>query len=116
MKNFKGTKGKWKVHKGSHYFSVKYEENERDEINLFMISEDYKGSHSLVEECEANALLISKAPQMLEEIQESLIYIQILRDQIAKESEINHRFEGMAGIIDNWINRKKQLIKEATEL
>lgn len=97
MKNFKGTKGKWKVHKGSHYFSVKYEENERGEINLFMISEDYKGSHSLVEECEANALLISKAPEMLEMLEKL--------QPIFKELNV--------GPLANEI---EQLIKEATEL
>lgn len=96
MTNFKGTKGKWKIHKGSHYYSVKYEENERGEINLFMISEDYKGSHSLIEECEANALLISKAPEMLE-----MLGYLIENDYIAN--------------LDN-VKKVKQLIKEATEL
>ena len=97
MANFKGTKGKWKVNKGSHYFSVKYEENERGTINLFMISEDYKGSHSLVEECEANALLISKAPEMLEMLED---LITILKHYAEIEK----------------IEQLRKLIKEATEL
>ena len=97
MTKFKGTKGKWKVHKGSHYFSVKYEENERGGINLFMISEDYKGFHSLVEECEANALLISKAPEMLEMLED---LITILKHYAEIEK----------------IEQLRKLIKEATEL
>lgn len=95
MTSFKGTKGKWKIHKGSHYFSVKYEENERGSINLFMISEDYKGSHSLVEECKANALLISKAPEMLD-----------MLEYFVENNMLSITGEEMA----------KQLIKEATEL
>lgn len=115
MTNFKGTKGKWKV-RGEYRIDIITDNDKAFGIVDFGTEQEAFLADYPIEQWKANALLISKAPEMLEEIQESLIDIQILRDQIAKESEINHRFEGMAGIMDNWINRKKQLIKEATEL
>jgi hypothetical protein len=58
----------------------------------------------------------SKAPEMLDIIEESVINLKILRDQIDFESKVNNRFEGLQHVISNWIERQEQLIKEATEL
>lgn len=82
MKNFKGTKGKWQV-KVSNEYSGDY--------SIFTEN----GSPNRIED-ESNALLISKAPEMLE----MLAYL----------------FEN--DYISNISNVKKvsKLIKEATEL
>lgn len=58
----------------------------------------------------------SKAPEMLEILEESVINLKILRDQIDFESKVNNRFEELQHVISNWIERQEKLIKEATEL
>ena len=58
----------------------------------------------------------SKAPEMLEMLEESVINLKILRDQIDFESKVNNRFEELQHVISNWIERQEKLIKEATEL
>jgi hypothetical protein len=58
----------------------------------------------------------SKAPEMLEMLEESVINLKILRDQIDFESKVNNRFEELQPVISNWIERQEKLIKEATEL
>ena len=58
----------------------------------------------------------SKAPEMLDIIEESVINLKILRDQIDFESKVNNRFEELQPVISNWIERQEKLIKEATEL
>ena len=58
----------------------------------------------------------SKAPEMLEMLEESVINLKILRDQIDFDSKVNNRFEELQPVISNWIERQEKLIKEATEL
>jgi hypothetical protein len=64
-------------------------------------------------EIQANAKLIAAAPELLEEMIESVVDLKILSEQLLKESEFNPRFEGMYGIMRNWIERKERLIKKA---
>lgn len=92
----KFTKGKWIVNRETHYYTVNYQENGRGMINLFMVSNDYQKSDSLNEECEANALLISKAPEMLE-----------MLEYLVQNGKINDK---------DIIGNIKNLIQEATEL
>jgi hypothetical protein len=98
---FKGTKGKWEVNKTFYeqgvdgYIPIKSNITNRGwiaEAKWEHVNEDMS-----IEEFEANALLISKAPEMLEMLKE------------CKEAldRIGH------GIIEAKI---EQLIKEATEL
>ena len=62
---------------------------------------------------EANALLISKAPEMLEVLQQVIR----LKDLIEyDESIVNESNIGEASAISQMINRIETLIKEATEL
>jgi len=61
-------------------------------------------------------VLISKAPDFLKEEIETVIDLKILRNHIIHASKTNHLFEGMPELIEKWIQRKEQLIKEATEL
>lgn len=67
-------------------------------------------------EIEANMQLYSKAPEMLDEINETVTDLKILRNQISDALKTNHLFDGMPELIDKWIDRKIKLIKEATEL
>lgn len=90
---FAGTNGKWYVD-GVKWFTIqsKQDKKERCLITYPTIAtvNSYTGSEI---ESKANALLISKAPEMLEMLQSIVAY----------------------GGIANW-DKIKQLIKEATEL
>ena len=110
---FKGTKDKWHVLKIdlSDYKSISI----GSPINNKVICHMTLGG-SINNTDEYNALIISKAPEMLIELHETVIDLKILRNQIADASKTNHLFIGMPELMDNWIERKQQLIKEATEL
>ena len=84
---FKGTKGKWYRNTKSKIVSSVYSENEEKLIHISGKNND---------EAKANALLISKAPEMLEMLKEIS----------------NDRLWGT----DDDFNKLEQLIKEATEL
>lgn len=100
MSNFKGTKGKWVLEKNDYYFEVaSYDEKKSMRIIHHLCKhEDYKDTVklSLSKEANSNALLISKAPEMLEML-EYLI-----------ESKLLYTTKAELDII--------KLIKEATEL
>lgn len=66
MSEFKGTKGKWVVNKYEDYRSLIGLRVKTDNENVF----DTLLSGYIDEEQEANALLISKAPEMLEMLEE----------------------------------------------
>jgi hypothetical protein len=89
---FKGTKEKWLIQdKEKNYFGVVYTSIATKKEGVFI--DVYSKEH------EANALLISKAPEMLE---------------MLKEFEIDIR-QGYV-INKNRLNKIQQLIKEATEI
>lgn len=67
-------------------------------------------------ETKANALLISKAPEMLEELKETVTDLKILRGNILESLKKDHQWEGMVEIVDKWISRKEQLLKKATDI
>jgi hypothetical protein len=115
---FKGTKGPWTIEKHSTLETNIVSGNTRiaDVKHYNTGEDDWTKNDPVYEEGKANAKLISKSPEMLDEIKESLIDIKILRNQIANESKINNRFDGMSSIMDSWIDRKEKLIKEATEI
>jgi hypothetical protein len=89
---FKGTKGKWILEDGKEIM-----------CNNNLISTGYgfmvKNRYTVTEESRANALLISKAPEMLEMLQLTLVEL---------ETGAKKHWE-IYGMIE-------QLIKEATEL
>jgi len=104
MEKFKGTKGKWEVTPYQNVYCG---------INRVCTIGDLV---KITEETQANAQLISFAPEMLNETEETVIDLKILRNQITDALKTNHLFEGMPELIDKWIERKEQLIKKATEL
>lgn len=114
---FKGTKGKWYVSESnefektisSEYFricEVKHFKNKIHEI--FLEPSESEGK--------ANALLISKVPEYHQEILETITDLKILKSNISHANITNNLFNGMPELIQKWIDRKEQLIKEATEL
>ena len=112
---FKGTKGKW---------IVRYEKNSNGFVNIDLPNKRFitfygklkKINDVFPEETKANALLISKAPEMLEETQDTIDELKLLKSTIIEASKTNNKLESVAEVIQNWIDRKEQLIKEATEL
>jgi hypothetical protein len=96
MSEFKFTKGKWYISQEKHIW-----------CNNSKIADCSNNQQSTIyrqksnEEMGANALLISKAPEMLQD----LIDIVWLIDMGATTEELHKRIE-----------KSKQLIKEATEL
>jgi hypothetical protein len=88
---FKGTKGKWEVSKNSSTLSTI---DKKDFITCWVFPAEKEEAH-------ANALLISKAPEMLEMLQ---IYLADLNNIIPSDAQRNK------------IQDVEQLIKESTEL
>lgn len=91
---FKGTKGKWEI-AGSEKTFV-YALNESKDRNAFSFNINNDGRISL-EEIQANALLISKAPEMLEMLQKVSVMCEHLKIVHVK-------------------NEIDKLIKQATEI
>jgi hypothetical protein len=87
---FKGTKGKW-------VFTANDPSKNRCFVNNEQIDVWHWGN---IEEGKANALLISKAPEMLDFI--NRISGEMLRNDFVLD--------------EKWYEQAKQLIKEATEL
>ena len=103
---FKGTKGKWE-----------FVNTELADFHLTtIICEKEVIAHINSEKSNriANALLISKAPEMLEELNDTIDDLKILKSNILDASKTNNRWEGMPDVIQNWIDRKEELIKSAT--
>lgn len=92
MGNFKGTKGKWYRNKESRIVSSVYSENNEKLIHI-------SGKNN--EEAQANALLISKAPEMLG----LLDRFATIRYKGASKKELEELFM-----------EAEELIKSATEL
>jgi len=102
---FKGTKGNWRIDEET--FNNDYKDNS----NVVSIREETKGGYYIAEvyknvgfdkESEANALLISKAPEMLEMLQ-----------RFVKDEEL---FEISSLSASLYADEFRKLIKEATEL
>ena len=93
MSEFKGTKGKWGVEENPYYMDVRFGSTVRyGTISLHLYQENLTDI-SKSDENKANAVLISKAPEMLEMLELLTTYYSA----------------------DN-IEKAKQLIKEATTL
>ena len=89
---FKGTKGRWEINRWGNVFG------ENEEVA-------YMPSLTPKKEKEANALLISKAPEMLEMLKNINNYIENNRDK-------NYMIE----LMRREFYQLEQLIKEATEI
>ena len=89
---FKGTKGKWNIERHQHQLCGDYLIIDENDYQLAIADNEYIQDY---EKTKANALLISKSPEMLELLQ-SLVSSEMTPLAIRKQA--------------------KQLIKEATEL
>lgn len=94
---FKGTQGKWKCFKNADYWVVS------DMTGASVVIQS-KSSCSSPFHAEANALLISKAPEMFETLEKTVVVLKML--SLIDKSKI----------CENQINKIEKLIKEATEL
>ena len=104
--DFKGTRRKWEyLYDGLDYC---YDIVSDYGLICSTMSAGIKDRH--------NALLISNAPEFLEEIQDTIDDLKLLKSTILDASKINNKLESVVEVIQNWIDRKEQLIKEATKL
>ena len=108
---FKGTKGKWNIERHQHQLCGDYLIIDENDYQLAIADNEYIQDY---EKTKANALLISKAPEMLEELNDTIDDLKILKSNILDTSKTNNRWEGMPDVIQNWIDRKEELIKSAT--
>ena len=100
---FKGTKGKWRLESNNSGLI------KRVHVNDYGFAEVYFNTNSQSEEeYEANALLISKAPELLEKLNE---LTQIVNGYIQEQAN-NNCFPN--DIIQK-VLKAEQLIKEATD-
>ena len=114
MDNYNFTKGKWrKFQLPNGNMKITCDDwREFAEIEF----KHWQNTEERRKQCLYNALLISKAPEMLEEIQDTIDDLKLLKSTILDASKINNKLESVVEVIQNWIDRKEQLIKEATEL
>lgn len=99
MTKFKGTKGKWTVEQLEHIDSTYvWFEDFKGHIQLW----HHHGDSATKEEAIANALLISKAPEMFD-----------ILEHMYKEYSNNER---ITGSLRDYMIKIGKLIKEATEL
>ena len=105
---FKGTKGNWEQITANWDLDqeVFVEDTE------IIVAKVFGKPHEQI----YNALLISKAPEMLQELQETLKDLLCIQGSIYDSSRIDARWEGAYDVIQKQIDRKKELIKQATEL
>lgn len=94
---FKGTKGKWELKD----YTILNPNRNADKGNIFDIAQCFMGfnQHATRDECKANALLISKAPEMLE------MLIRLV-DRM-EENDLGSQHS---------VKRAKQLIEEAIKI
>ena len=113
--DFKGTKGKWEIRKGTFGFQKNCTFILSDELDICLL---YKVNSP--DEEEYNAQLISKAPEMLEKLSEIVNILDIkCTDGCVNKTWgdfQNGNGEDVGLEIDKFIKDTKQLIKEATEL
>ena len=113
MDNYNFTKGKWKVFTNAH------KECDGEEwgwvgLDTFNSKSINKCSiHWSGKEAKANALLISKAPEMLEALKTVIRLIDLIDYD---ESIVNESNIGEASALNQMLKRIDSLIKEATEL
>lgn len=113
MSEFKGTKGEWILDERECRIVLKSKAGINDICDVWGFNADTK--QSVKTKMIANAKLIACAPEMLNELIETITDLKILRNQINSEVKNNHLFEGMPELMDKWIERKEKLIKKATE-
>lgn len=117
---FKGTQGKWDDMSGSNY-SIDIILPNDSEIT---ISRYNRYSDRLAmdrAEMEANAMLISKAPEMLEMLQKNEMILQNTLSYLYNVSELipiseQKKLKTNIDLIKHHLDITNQLIKEATEL
>lgn len=115
MSEFKGTKGKWKIGVVPSYNDTLKSAMLEIQSGSVWVCKVQNNGIVESEEGKYNALLISKAPEMLDEINETIKDLLCLQVPINEAMKIDNRWEGMYELLQKQIDRKKELIKSATE-
>ena len=102
MDNYNFTKGKWEVYNPNHIGCINVSFGKNDGFTGYV--ELWHHYFENKEEAKANALLISKAPEMLEMLKK-------LVNEFSHYTELAQGTSKCGAVLD-----AKQLIKEATEL
>jgi hypothetical protein len=97
MSEFKGTKGKWAIKKNIEGCFLISGENWEDFCEVVTVTDGTDFDGKFAEQAQANALLISKAPEMLEMLEKLKYRLDWFNDDVS-------------------VSEIKQLIKEATQL
>ena len=113
---FKGTKGKWIIAQNNVNIWADNTKvancDNNSQASMYRIKDE--------EEMKYNALLISKAPELLEKLKEGIEILDVkCTDGCINKTWIdfqNGNGEDIGIEIDRFIKESKQLIKEATEL
>ena len=108
---FKGTKGKWSVGVAPEYNNILKSAMIEIHTNNVWVCKVQNNGIIQSEEGKYNALLISKAPEMLEMLKESTEVIKWYMEN--STSELSEPFFNIGA---NQIEQTEQLINQATEL
>jgi hypothetical protein len=101
MNEFKGTKGQWYVN-GDKYATIESRKTDEKIVVTYPTIATVNSTFIDIEEFRANALLISKAPEML--------------DMLEKIYDYYSDNERITGSLRSFVIEIKQLIKEATQI
>lgn len=113
MNKFKGTKGKWgySPQKGNKTRGFQAQVWREDKFSLALIEPTENQ-----EEATANAQLIAHAPEMYDEIKESITDLLCIQSNVFDACKTDNRWEGVYEIIQKQIDRKKDLLTRATTI
>ena len=108
---FKGSRGKWctEFRNGNHYIHKEKSNIHREYIGQMFYLKNNENTHNL--ESYYNALLISKAPEILDMLKDSVEVIKWYMEN--STTELHEPFFNIGA---NQIEQTEQLIRKATEL
>ena len=118
---FKGTKGKWVIKDYRQETVLSLSKDRKDIViaecgNFYDVTGSYHRTHE--DEQNANALLISKAPEMLEMLHKAKLELSRIKGSMMAhpDCEEGSEFDDYTNSAEEVENEIEQLIKQATEL
>lgn len=112
---FKGTKGKWETERHQHELCGDYLIVNENDYQLAIVDNEYIQDY---EETKANALLISKAPEMLDMLNKARLELSRIKSSMMAHPDctIGSEFDDYTSTAQECENEIELLIREATEL
>jgi hypothetical protein len=77
----------------------------------YLLSQTYDEVKELIRKSQED-----KAPEMLEELKKTVVDLKKLKYSLTEPSKKYQEWAIVVKVLDKWISRKEQLIKEATEI